>query len=322
MLNILILEILRKYSDDEHHLTQQDIIKRLRKDYGIEKIDRRTIRANVQSLVDMGYGIENESDDGYYMYEREFEDAELRVLIDSVLFSKTLTDAAAKNLINKLKALGNIYLDAKVSHVKSMPVINRTDNKSVLYNVSSINDAIDQKKKITFRYNKYGTDFKMHDRGKQYIMNPYQMITSNGQYYLLGNIDKYDNVAYYRIDKMSKVEILDEKIKPSEDVKGIDGKLDLPKHMAEHMYMVYGESVTAKIKTNVRMMDSLIDWFGKDFNIIENKNDEIIISVKCSEGALFYWSLQYGPDVEVLKPDSLRNRILEAVTDMREKYSK
>ena len=57
MLNILILEVLRTYSDDEHHLTQQEIIRRLKADYGIEKIDRRTVRDNVQSLVDMGYGL-------------------------------------------------------------------------------------------------------------------------------------------------------------------------------------------------------------------------------------------------------------------------
>lgn len=86
MLNILILDILRRYSDEEHHLTQQEIIRKLQSDYGVESTDRRTVRDNVQSLVDMGYGIENEGDDGYYMYRREFDDAELRLLIDSVLF--------------------------------------------------------------------------------------------------------------------------------------------------------------------------------------------------------------------------------------------
>ena len=320
MLNILILEVLRTYSDDEHHLTQQEIIRRLKADYGIEKIDRRTVRDNVQSLVDMGYGIENEGDDGYYMYEREFEDAELRMLIDSVLFSKTISDTAAKKLIEKLKGFGNIYFDTKVSHVKPTPLLHRTDNKSVLYSVSAINDAIDQKKKITFRYNRYGIDFKMHDQGKQYIMNPYQMVASNGHYYLLGNIDKYDNVTYYRIDKMSQVEIVDEKIKPQKDVKGIDGHLDLPRHMAEHIYMLYGDSVTASIKTDVGMMDTLVDWFGKDFRILENKGDQITISVKCNERALFYWALQYGPHVEVVGPESLREKMVEAIDEMRKKY--
>ena len=320
MLNILILDILRKYSDEEHHLTQQEIIRKLKSEYGVESTDRRTVRDNVQSLVDMGYGIENEGDDGYYMYEREFDDAELRLLIDSVLFSKTISDTAAKRLIEKLKSLGNIYFDTKVSHVKQTPVLNRTDNKSVLYNVSAINEAMDQKKKIKFRYNRYGTDFKMHDQGKQYIMNPYQMVASNGHYYLLGNIDKYDNVTYYRIDKMSHVEIMEEKIKAQKEVKGIDGHLNLPKHMAEHIYMLYGDSVVATIKTDVGMMDTLVDWFGKEFKIIKNEGEEVVISVKCNERALFYWALQYGPHVEVLGPGDLRCKLTEATEEMLMKY--
>ena len=320
MLNILIYEILRKYSDDEHHLTQQEIISKLKSDYGVESIDRRTVRNNVQSLVDMGFEVENESKDGYYIYAREFEDAELRMLIDSVLFSKTLSDSAAKKLIEKLKGFGNIYFDAKVSHVKPTPLLHRTDNKSVFYSVNAINDAMDQKKKIAFRYNRYGIDYKMHDVGKDYIVNPYQMVASNGQYYLLGNVDKYDNVTYFRIDKMTKVEILDEKIKPQRDVEGIGDHLDLPKHMAEHIYMLYGESVNAHIKTTVDMMDALVDWFGKDFTIIETKGDNIVISVKCNERALFFWALQYGPYVEVIAPKSLRNMLRDAVTDMSKKY--
>ena len=325
MLNILILEILRVYSDEEHHLTQQEIIRKLKADYGIEKIDRRSVKANVKSLYDMGYAIggidEEEIDaDGYYLEEREFEDEELRILIDSVLFSKTLSDSVAKRLIEKLKGFGNIYFDAKVSHVKPTPLIHRTDNKSVLYNVSAINEAIDQKKKITFRYNRYDTDFKMHDQGKDYVMNPYQMVASNGHYYLLGNIDKYDNVTYYRIDKMSKVQILDEKVKPQKDVQGIDGHLDLPKHMAEHIYMLYGDTVTASIKTDAGMMDTLVDWFGKDFKIIESKGDNLTISVKCNERALFYWALQYGPHVEVVGPDDLRQKLADAIKKMAKKY--
>ena len=120
MLNILILEILKDYSDMEHHLTQQEIMRKLKADYGIEKIDRRSVKANVISLRDMGYEIggldeDDPDNDGYYWEEREFEDEELRILIDSVLFSKTLSDSAAKKLIEKLRGFGNIYFDTKVS---------------------------------------------------------------------------------------------------------------------------------------------------------------------------------------------------------------
>lgn len=327
-LNILILEILKKYSDEDHHLTQQEILRKLKSDFNMDKVDRRTVRANVKSLFDLGYDIygadeeEEEEKDGYYLREREFEDAELRLLIDSVLFSKTVSDGVAKRLIEKLKGFGNKYFDAKVSHVKPTPILHRTDNKIVLINVGEINEAMDRKKKIRFRYSRYGKDFKMHDQGKEYIMNPYQMVASNGHYYLLGNIDKYDDITYYRIDKMTNVEIIDEKIKPQKDVKGIEGHLDLPKHMAEHIYMFCGESITASIKTDAGMMDTLVDWFGKDFRIVEAKGDEIIISVKCNAMALKCWALQYGPYVEVIAPENLRNELTEMIDAMSNKYHK
>ena len=93
MLNMLILEILKTYSDENHRLTQQEIIRLLDRDYGMI-CDRRSVKSNVESLKEMGYEIEAEK--GYYLAEREFEEAELRMLIDSVLFSKNLSATMAK----------------------------------------------------------------------------------------------------------------------------------------------------------------------------------------------------------------------------------
>ena len=88
MLNMLILDILKEYSDSEHRLTQQDIIRLLRTDYGME-CDRRSVKSNVLSLIELGYDISMEN--GYYLDEREFENAELRLLIDSVLSSRVIS---------------------------------------------------------------------------------------------------------------------------------------------------------------------------------------------------------------------------------------
>ena len=84
--------------------------------------------------------------------------------------------------------------------------------------------------------------------------------------------------------------------------------------------MFYGETVTANIKTDISMMDSLVDWFGKDFRILENDGDDLLISVKCNERALFYWALQYGPYVEVVAPDELRKKLADAIDEMAKKY--
>ena len=320
MLNMLILEILKTYSDENHPLTQQEIMKILKRDYDME-CDRRSVKNNVLSLRELGYEIS--MDNGYYLMDREFEEAELRMLIDSVLFSKTLTGTQAKELIKKLEGFGNKYFESKVSHVSTTPSLGRTDNKQVLYTVNAINDAIDQKKKVKFRYSSYGLDGKLHDKGNDYIVNPYQMIAANGKYYLLGNLDKYNDISYYRIDKIMNVEIIDEKIKPMKQVKGLENGLDLPKHMAEHVYMFCGESIPIKLQCNVGTFDTLIDWFGKDIRILEKNLDEdrIVVRLNCNEYAMFYWALQYGPYVEVLEPQSLRAELKEALAEMLKKYT-
>ena len=114
MLNMLILEILKEYSDQEHRLTQQEIIRLLKSNYDMV-CDRRSVKNNVVCLRELGYEISME--DGYYLLEREFDDVELRMLIDSVLFAKFLTQKQAKTLIEKLKSIGNKYFSAKVNHI-------------------------------------------------------------------------------------------------------------------------------------------------------------------------------------------------------------
>lgn len=317
MLNMIILQILENYSDEEHHLTQQEIMRILYRDYGME-CDRRSVKNNVEYLIELGYDIDME--DGYFLASRQFEDAELRMLIDSVLFSKTLSSTQAKKLIKKLEGFGNKYFKSKVSHVATAPNLRRTENKQVLYTVNDINDAMDKKKKISFRYSKYENDMKLHDQGRTYIVNPYQMIAANGYYYLLGNLDKYDDVSYYRIDKISDVEILDEKIKPMKDVKGLERGLDLPKHMAEHIYMFCGESIQVKLKCEPYITDALVDWFGKDIHFIEKKPDYNVISVWCNHNAMVCWAIQYGTSVEVLEPAPLREEIKKEVAKIARKY--
>ena len=319
MLNMLILEILKEYSDQEHRLTQQEIIRLLKSNYDMD-CDRRSVKNNVMCLKELGYEISME--DGYYLLEREFDDAELRMLIDSVLFSKNLTHKQAKTLIEKLKGMGNRYFSAKVNHVSNLPELHHGDNKQLMYVLDTINEAISQHKKISFVYNKYGSDFKLHPkREEKYVVNPYQMVANNGFYYLIGNYDKYDDISHYRLDKMTCVEMLTEKVKPQNQVTGLEHGLNLPKHMAEHIYMFSGESVAINMLVDETIISELVDWFGNDFYVIEKRrNNQVLVRLKCNEQAFFYWALQYGPYVEVLEPVSLRSKIAEAVSEMNEKY--
>ena len=323
MLNMFILEILRNYTDEDHSLTQQEIIKLLEKDYGMV-CDRRSVKNNVLLLKEFGeiQGFEISMEDGYRMISREFDDTELRILIDSVLFSKAFSSNQAKELIKKIRGISSKYFNAKVSNICNIPELNKNINRQNIYSIDKINDAISGKHKISFVYNYIGTDFKLHSRRKEsYIVNPYRIVANNGKFYLIGNYDKYDNIVHFRIDRMTDVCELEERVKPMKDVPELSSGLNLPRHMAEHIYMFSGPSIAIKLATTSDMMSELVDWFGTEFSVIKKDEEKIIVRVSCNERAMKFWALQYGPYVEVLEPESLRNRIKEDIAYMSKRYS-
>lgn len=320
MLNMLILEILRTYTDEDHSLTQQEIIRLLDMNYGMV-CDRRSVKNNILCLKEFGYDIS--MDHGYRLLSREFDDAELRLLIDSVLFSKALSTRQAQGLIRKLRRLASKYFSPKVSHVRNLPELHHSDNKQVLYAMDALNDAIEKKRQVSFTYNEVGLDFKLRPRNvAPYIVNPYQIAAANGWFYLIGNVDKYDNVAHFRVDRMTGVSVLDKKARPMKEIPELRDGLNLPKHMAEHIYMFSGESVDIKLSAPDEMMNDLTDWFGHDFKILEHKNEKIVVRLTCNYSAMRYWALQYSPYVEILEPDSLREQLLKDAAAMAKKYGK
>ena len=317
-LNMLILEVLEQYTDRDHRLTQQEIVDLLEKNYGVP-CTRQTVKNNLMLLGEMGYEISMEG--GICLMSRQFENAELRMLIDSVLFSRTLSGEEAERLIKKLTAFGNKYFHAKVKHVCHLPKLIHSDNTDVLRNLDVLNDAIEQGRKVRFTYNSYGKDFQLHPRRKKpYIVNPYQMVANQGRYYLLCSYDTSNRLSHYRLDYMTKLEMLDEKVKSMDQMEDFVQGYSLPKHMAEHIYMFSGPSVQVKMRVSEHMIGALIDWFGKKFRIVQEEADKLIVSVACNEMAMKYWALQYGQYAEILEPESLRDEIREVVDCMASYY--
>ena len=330
MVIINILEILKKYSDMDHRLTQADIMEKLKKEYYMD-VDRKTVKRNLMNLLDLDCGIEyteiakkdKNGEESYictdWYMTREFDDSELRLLIDSLLFSKHIPYSQCKKLISKLKGLSNVYFDKKVKHICNLPE-NQPENKELFYTIDVLDEAISQNKKVAFTYNAYGADKKLHPkRDREYIINPYQMVATNGRYYLICNYDKYDNLSNYRVERITKIRILDEPIKPIQELK--EGEINLPKHMAEHIYMFAGESVRAKFRAKNYIIDQVIDWYGTDVEIETQNEEESLVTVYVNKEAFFCWAMQYGLHIEVLEPADVRQKVIESIKYMEEKYN-
>jgi len=345
---LAILEILNKYTDathmefeepeEAHTLTAKEIEEKLETDYDI-KLERKAIKRNLMDLIALGYDIEfkeipkkSKSEDEESIYtdwyiNHKFNNSELRLLIDSLLFSKHIPYNQCKKLIEKLTGLSSMYFKANVQHVYNLPE-NLPENKQLFYTINDLDDAIHRKKQVEFNYTEYGTDFekriKLDSNGDPviYKVNPYQMVAANGRYYLVCNLDKYDDLANYRVDRIMNIKVLKSPAKSIKNVKGGKNGLDLPKHMAEHIYMYTGEGERVTFLAHRSIFTDLIDWFGKDFKILDNGGDTIEVIVTVNKNAMFNWALQYGPRVEVLKPEDLRGWLAKETAEMAEKYSK
>ena len=342
MLIINILEILQKYSDHNHRLSQKDIMDLLWRYYAM-KVDRKAIKRNIMNLLDFGYNIEykavqratkntktGEVEDNsiftdFYLL-RDFDDSELRLLIDSLLFSKHIPYSQCKELIHKLESLSSKYFEAKVKHIRTMP-ITYTNNKLIFYVIEILDEAINGKKQVKFTYGSYGTDKKLHPRVyedgtvREYIVNPYQIAAANGRYYLIGNYDKYDNVSHYRLDRIMSIELLETRQKPQKKIRGLEKEFNLPKHMAEHIYMFSGESEVVTFRLQKYLLNDVMDFFGSEISFFDEAEDSISARVRVNRSAMQKWALQYALHAQILSPVSLVEAVKNDLSKACDLYS-
>ena len=327
------LEILKKYTDEDHRLTQAELLELLKQDYDME-VDRRTVKSNLMDLIELGYEIESQETtrmirnektgeveestimSSFYLV-RDFSKPELRLLIDSLLFSKHLPYSQCKELVVKLESLSNKYFRASMNYISTMPE-DKTNNKQVFYNIDVLDEAIGKGRKVSFKYLEYGTDKEQHPKidkngeGRVYVVSPYQMAAKEGKYYLICNYDRYDDVSNYRVDRITQIEILDEKAKPFEKLKWSNGKrLDLAEYMKKHVYMYSSEDSKVAFRIVKPMISDIIDMFGKDVQFYGETEDTVCVKVNVNEAAMIQFAQSYAPDVEILEPAALRKEVKE-----------
>ena len=321
LLIVNILDILKRYTDTEHKLHQHEIIAILERDYNMT-CERKAVARNLSILSEWDcYDIEY--DKGWYM-NHEFDDTELRLIIDSIIFSKHIPLNMCTRLIEKIKGLSNKYFSARVANITPL-YENRIENKQISFILEILDEAIRDKKQVEFTYNEFGADKKLHPRktadGKErrYTINPIRIAATNGRYYLICNNDKYDSIANYRIDKITAIKLLGTPAKDHKKIKGMEQGLNLPKHLAEHIYMFSGESIPVTFRVHNSAIGDVIDWFGAD-TLFKDEGEYSAVTVMVNRRAMLYWAMQYAEKVEVLSPQSLRDEIKDSLQNALKKY--
>lgn len=147
--SLFVLNVLREYSDELHPLRQQDIIDKIEAQYDVQ-LERKAIARHLTNLETVGYYIERTKSGVYLVNDDGFKDSKLRLLIDSVLFSRHISGDAAEDLIKKLKKLGSVSLKNKLVSVYSAKMLTRGNSDCLYENIDTIDKAIGQDRRITF----------------------------------------------------------------------------------------------------------------------------------------------------------------------------
>ena len=319
---LCLLQVLLRYSDESHPLSQQEMIDYLKEDYDIS-VERKTVSRAITTLRDFDYDIRTpDNGRGFYLLQRPFEDSEISMLIDSVLFATDIPPKQRRDLISRLERLASPSYHNPIDQVSSLPAYHPI-NKQLFYTRQVLNDAIRDKCKVSFHYCSFGVDKKLHRRREEpRVASPYQIVATNGRFYLICAYDGHDDYLHLRLDLILDIEALDEKARPIQEIHGLENGLDLPQHMVEHLYMFTGPAVKVSFRCPDSMAGAVLDWMGRQVTIMpEKETGWIRVTTSINPEAMLFWALQYGRHVEVLEPASLRETLADVTADMAARYA-
>ena len=301
-----LMKIMQEKTDDEHSLTMPQIVEELEK-YDVTA-ERKSIYTDFQDMTEK-FGVEIIKEQigretYYHVGTREFELAEVKLLIDAIQSSKFITQTKSRELITKIKSFVSEH---QAKQLQRQVYINdrvKTMNESVYYNVDDIHTAINQDKKIRFKYYKWDINKKLVPRhnGDWFVVSPWALTWDDENYYLVAFDDLDHRIKHYRVDKMMRISIEKEKRDGKEAFKNFD--------MAEYSKATFGMYQGQKTKVKIRLANYMcgvfIDRFGKDitFRPVDNEHSELHVDVNVSP-QFFGWIFSLGKDVKVVGPEEV-----------------
>lgn len=315
-----LAQIMLENTDDEHYITMPEIMEELGK-YEVTA-DRKTIYADLRDLSVLGIEVEGEPIGNRYHYRvvnRPFELPELKLLVDSIQSSKFITEKKTNTLIKKLEKLVSKYDAQRLQRQVYVSGRIKTMNESIYYTVDAIHNAISENKKIKFQYFQWNVKKEMELRkdGAWYQISPWALMWDDEYYYLVA-YDAVDNMTkHYRVDKMIKISVVDEKRKGQEIFK----KFNTPRYSKSLFGMNSGEEVSVTLEAANHMAGILIDRFGKDIFIVPVDEDHFRTNVNVSVSSPFLgWIMSLGQDIRIIGPQSVVDKMTAEAQRLAAQY--
>ncbi len=337
---INILEILQKYSDENHRLSQKDIVDLLASKYNM-KADRKSVKRNLMNLIEFGYNIEYSEtvrmvpgkdgamEESYLLSDfylvREFTDGELRLLIDSLLFSRHLPYHQCEALIQKLENLSSNFFRSGVRHMNISAGMD-SGNDQLFLNIETLDTAILQKKQVSFFCNDFGIEKKLHPHKNEsghpirYVVNPYQISAVNGRYYLICSQEQHNDFSVFRLEYLTEMQLLESSAKPLSAVRCVVHNTEIPVEILENQQIYINGKMTATFRFDQSILNDVIDNFGSNATIVRDENGHLVVRVSADPLFIRRWAMQNAANAQLLSPVSLVDEIRQDLQTAMQNY--
>ena len=317
----ILCKIMQEETDDEHWLTLQQIINKLR-NYDITA-ERKSLYDDFFCMNEyLGIEVIKEQvgrETYYHVGSRQFELAEVKLLIDSIQSSKFISKNKSSELIRKMKGFVSKYEADKLMRQVYVNDRVKTMNESTYYAVDAIHTAIAENKQITFKYCSWNIDKELVPRkdGALYQVSPWALAWEDENYYLVAYDSDAGKVKHYRVDKMLKMSIVEEKRLGEEHFKNFD----MGAYALENFSMFGGEIKRVHIEFPNEKVGIFIDRFGKDIQIRKVDDTRSMIAVDVAVSSQFFgWIFSLGKDVKVTGPENVVKKMREEAKEFLGNY--
>ncbi|MCI8327169.1 MAG: WYL domain-containing protein [Lachnospiraceae bacterium] len=315
-----LMKIMLEKTDETHSITMSGIITAL-ETYGV-CAERKSIYNDIESLRQYGMDIIGIQEKGTYYYHignRQFELAELKLLVDSVQSAKFITAKKTNELIKKIEGFASQYEATQLHRQVYVSERIKTGNENIYYNVDKIHTAIADNSKIVFQYFQWNVDKKMELRknGALYEVSPWALSWDDENYYLVAYDGIAEKIKHFRVDKMLHIEIT----KMEREGQKIFDKFDMAVYTKKLFGMFDGEEEIVKIECENNLAGVMIDRFGKDVTMVKKDSEHFTVHVKVAVSRQFLsWVMALGYGAKIVGPKRVVQQVNMEIERLIEQY--
>lgn len=314
-----LAQILIKKTDDEHALTLKEIQDELL-EYDVTA-DRKSLYDDMEAMRIMGIDVVKEKAGNtfsYHVANKQFEIAELKLLVDAIQGSKFITEKKSNELIKKVTELASHY---EAEQLRRQVVVTgriKSMNESIYYNVDEIHNAIAMNRMICFEYLRWNLGKKLEPyREAPYRVSPWALTWDDENYYLIAYDEDAESIKHFRVDKMRRIAILEDKRRSEKAFR----EFDIVTYARKSFGMYGGTEQTVRLQFENGMVGVLIDRFGKDLTIRPVDKDHSVTNVNVVVSEQFFgWIFALGSGVKIIGPEDVVQRFKERTRETIYQY--